>query len=247
MHSNSIGRRNSVAFTIIELMVVIAIIAILISMLLPALSAAREQAKATQCASNLRQLGAALTMYANSFGGRLPSWSGWHPYPPDPGSAQYIGIGWTEALAQYYVAPDNPAYNCPAFPEGNPLNYFICAKWNAVTPTVQLPDGTIVNNHTIKLTDIKMSSRFVISGDCTNGFFYSPGFGYQTMRTPDCDKDDGSYPCLLFQDDAGGINIHQRGNNVLFDDDHVSLFEKFSPSEMTYNPHEMQDWTSVTP
>src|SRR5690625_2447020 len=60
------------AFTLIELLVVVTIITLLVAILLPALAAAREAARATQCASNERQLGMGFQGYVNEHNGYLP-------------------------------------------------------------------------------------------------------------------------------------------------------------------------------
>jgi prepilin-type N-terminal cleavage/methylation domain-containing protein len=60
------------AFTLVELLIVIGIVAFLIALLLPSLSRAQEQARQLQCLPNLRQLGIAIVMYTNENASLFP-------------------------------------------------------------------------------------------------------------------------------------------------------------------------------
>jgi prepilin-type N-terminal cleavage/methylation domain-containing protein len=95
------GSRGVAAFTLIELLVVIGIIALLMSILLPAMAKARMAANKTKCASNLRQLGQFIVLFAHDHGGRVPEG---HNTP-------YYGVGgWWPAwmyTKDYFVLVDD--------------------------------------------------------------------------------------------------------------------------------------------
>jgi prepilin-type N-terminal cleavage/methylation domain-containing protein len=91
-------------FTLIELLVVIAIIAILAALLLPALSAAKQKAVRIQCASNLKQWGVAVTMYAGD------NQNYFAPNPTSDGASGFawMAMGFNTNFYPVYLYPNDP-------------------------------------------------------------------------------------------------------------------------------------------
>jgi prepilin-type N-terminal cleavage/methylation domain-containing protein len=135
---NTMRQTGGRAFTLIELLVVISIIAVLISILLPALALAREAGKKTVCMSNMKQIGAAMRTYLTD-NTNLP-WTYVHS------DGQFFpGIGWYSSFTWGGMRASKPEYDNADYylvpPELRPLNRLLAptAQGNDEIKVVQCP------------------------------------------------------------------------------------------------------------
>lgn len=118
LNRHSAVRSTRAGFTLVELLVVIGIIGVLIAILVPALSVARDASYRTKCLSNLRELGAGFQMYATQYKDRIPLgyWSGQKQgnyliHINENGDSFYTIMG---LLHQAKFMPSGEALFCPS-------------------------------------------------------------------------------------------------------------------------------------
>lgn len=173
----SVSRRNRRAFTLVELLVVIGIIALLISILLPALNRARESANRIACASNMRQIGVMMFMYHQEYrvfpaaaftepvGGTATRWISW-----DDQMNKYLGINDPHDWNDY-------GRNLTSALERGENRLLICPNDNL------LPRTRPVQNPNIPLEALGRRSYAMVFGGSWQGQAVAPGTGHKVWNT----------------------------------------------------------------
>ncbi len=218
------GRGGSSAFTLVELLIVMAIISLLVSLILPSLKRSRDQAGLLQCKANLRGLSRAGAIYQTLYRDWLPPGPverAYWPGDPDRGTPNEVydrsrmmspllssregwygmGLLWKETCLD-----DGETYFCPQADRRGGVSH--AQAWpRSFTPTRNPGDGTL---------------RVLVTYVYRGGLASQVGRGDGTIRA-------GDHPATLglFADDpAYGRLWHEGGYNVAFLDGHVR-FRRF--------------------
>lgn len=211
-------------FTLIELLIVIAIIAILASMLLPALAKSKSMAKRIACAGNVKQIGLAMNMYVNDNDSWLPVWQQAHSGPGGGWSRWYSLLN--EYLDDSLLSKEDyiaKTMYCPSITWGQTGGYGsgIGEYFGYGLNFRVVPADLVENGGCRKINNVTKPSETIISGDnsvsTTEGVapaWSSRGALYQPDDDPPAD--------LGMKDYSATLTKHSGGKNILWIDMHAS-------------------------
>jgi prepilin-type N-terminal cleavage/methylation domain-containing protein/prepilin-type processing-associated H-X9-DG protein len=214
-------------FTLVELLVVIGIIAALLGVLLPALAAARESARKTTCASNLRQLTTGMLMYANDNVGYVPIWKfefrdpgtdpGFVTVADPPGQFFENGLIWPYIQNEnVFLCPDqtDQTTNLYGFVWGLPTRFSYVINGNPIYSLYKPPPNTN-ETHPLKITSIQPNTNTVLM---------------LCEESPtDNSYNDNSVVLPFYPYQPGGDSlgaVHNGGGNLSFYDGHVEWMSR---------------------
>jgi prepilin-type N-terminal cleavage/methylation domain-containing protein/prepilin-type processing-associated H-X9-DG protein len=209
--------RTSKGFTLVELLVVIGIIAMLISILLPALGRARASAQSIACAAQLKEMGNAMTMYVNNNRGWLPRAA--NNVAPAPDGEGYYQGSWMFKIQPYLRRREvgSNAYNnetlfthvfkCPSIDNFEVQSASNLDKISYAMNAFNRPNPTI-EAVSKKVTTLKKSTEITLVSDIGEG----------TYRLLNSD--------FLYVNNVQRALRHNKRHNTLFVDGHVEALAK---------------------
>lgn len=165
--------RRAFAFSLVELLVVIALIAILAALLLPALSQAKERGKRAACVSNLRQIGLATQLYADETKSYPPAWV-------DSTSR------WMDLL-KAQLPKASGVYLCPSDPKRIAVTWDTNIFLSYGVNTFRFGGQDACFWYPVKATRVSQPSTTIIYADCTPGKYYCGGGSSFTNPVVDVD------------------------------------------------------------
>jgi prepilin-type N-terminal cleavage/methylation domain-containing protein/prepilin-type processing-associated H-X9-DG protein len=221
------------AFTLIELLVVLAIIGVLMGILLPAMEHVRHQGYIDKCASNLRQIGLAMSMYSNENQGNFPrttydptqpltvgtganspdAFQAGGPAANDLSAAPYLLLRNEHLTSEIFICPYDDATNySPDLADPQKHSNFTDWKKNLAYSFADPYPSDAVTKLGYRLTN-RLKSDFALAADLNPGV--KKPFADVTVAAP------GASSRVL--ENANSLNHEQDGQNVLYADGHVSF------------------------